>query len=66
MHSDRYPIDPDRRRRESRRRRLHLACFAVTAALLAFVGVLRKAELSTDADTTLPRAVMDFVQSGPG
>jgi hypothetical protein len=66
MHSDRNPTDPDPRRQHARTRRLHLACFAVTVALLTLVGVVRKVELSTNTDTTLRRAVMFFFQSGPG
>jgi len=64
MHAHRKQNDPDQRRRHARTRRLHLACFAATVAILAFVGVLRKAELSQSAGSTLGRAVMLFHQFG--
>ena len=64
MHRDRNQHDSDHRRRHARTRRLHLACFAATVVILAFVGVLRKAELSQSADSTLRRAVMILFQSG--
>jgi len=66
MHRDRNQNDPARRRRHSRTRLLHLACFAATVIILAFVGILRRAELSPSADSTMRRAVMIFLQSGHG
>jgi hypothetical protein len=65
MHSDRNQSHSDHHHRHARTRRLHLAFFAATVALLAFVGVLRKAELSQNADSTLRRAVMFFFQAEP-
>jgi hypothetical protein len=62
-HAHHSQIDPDHRQSHVRTRRLHLACFAATVAILAFVGVLRKTELSQNADSTLRRAVMFLIQS---
>ena len=49
-----------------RTRRLHLACFAAIVAILAFVGVVRKAELSIGADSMVHRTVMSRLISGSG
>ena len=58
MHSVPSQTDPARRRGAVRTRRLHLVCFAATVAVLAFLGMLRRAELSSGAKPALHRSVM--------
>ena len=49
-----------------RTRRLHPPCFAAIVAILAIVGVPRKAELSIGAGSMVHRAVMSRLISGSG